>query len=53
MTHKIYPAPTGRDLPIHPAYRPDPAIVAAIRAQIDRVRLAKLNAAVKAARGHA
>lgn len=37
-------------MPIIPAFKPDPAIVAAIRAQIERNKLANLRAAVVAAR---
>jgi hypothetical protein len=38
------------NIPVIPAFRPDPAIVAQIRAVVDRIKLEKLNQAVKAAR---
>lgn len=38
------------NIPSVPAFRPDPAMVAAIRAAIQRIRLADLNRAVNAAR---
>ncbi len=37
-------------IPYIPAFKPDPALVQQVRAVVDRIRLAKLKAAVSAAR---